>query len=187
MNPDGSRILLEDMAAVTEGFEESDSWASFNGKRAILLSVYRVGEQTPFQVASAAREVIDEIRSSLPQGMGIELVRDMSKIFIQRADLLLSNAYIGLALVFIVLALFLEIRLAFWVSLGIPVSFLGSFLLLAPTNFTIKLLPGQGIFPYPGGCHGNQSHCNACHLQCDYQYGSVSAHFVSSRDHGKNV
>ncbi len=139
-NPDGSQVLLEDMATVTEGFEESDSWGSFNGKKAILLSVYRVGEQTPFQVASAAREVINEIRSSLPQGMGIAKVRDMSKMFIQRGDLLLSNAYIGLALVFIVLALFLEIRLAFWVSLGIPISFLGSFLLLAPTDFTINII-----------------------------------------------
>ncbi len=139
-NPDGSRMLLEDMATVTEGFEESDSWGSFNGKKAILLSIYRVGEQTPFEVASAAREVINEVRSSFPQGMGIAKVRDMSKIFIQRADLLLSNAYIGLALVFIVLALFLEIRLAFWVSLGIPISFLGSFLLLAPTDFSINVI-----------------------------------------------
>ncbi len=139
-NVDGSHMVLEDMARVTEGFEETDSWASFNGKNAILISVYRVGKQTPSQVAKATRQILDEIRPTLPKGMGIAVVRDMSRVFSQRADLLLSNAYIGLFLVFFFLALFLEIRLAFWVSMGIPISFLGSFLLLSFTDFSINLM-----------------------------------------------
>ncbi len=137
---DGSRILLEDIADVSENFAETDSWASFDGKPAILFAVYRAGDQTPAQVAKAVKQVMDEISQSLPAGMGIAVVSDMSKIFIQRADLLLSNAYIGLFLVFFFLALFLEIRLAFWVSMGIPISFLGSFLLLSSTDFSINLI-----------------------------------------------
>ncbi|SDU03530.1 efflux RND transporter permease subunit [Desulfobacula phenolica] len=137
---DGSRVLLEDIATVTEGFEASDNWASFNGKRAVIIEVYRVGDQTPTQVATAGKAVVERINDSLPDGVALTVLRDLSKIFAQRADLLLSNAYIGLGLVFFFLALFLEIRLAFWVSLGIPISFLGSFLFLAPTVFSINMV-----------------------------------------------
>jgi len=137
---DGSKVVLEDIAQVVEGFEESDKWASFNGHRAVTIAVFRVGDQTPTQVAKAAKTVVKDLNATLPEGVGLSIVRDMSKIFAQRADLLLRNAYLGLGLVFIFLALFLEIRLAFWVSLGIPISFLGSFLFLAPTGFSINMV-----------------------------------------------
>jgi multidrug efflux pump subunit AcrB len=137
---DGSRVLLEDIATVKEGFEETDNWASFNGERAVIIEVYRVGDQTPTQVAAAGKAVVSRINESLPDGVRLAVLRDLSKVFAQRADLLLRNAYIGLGLVFFFLALFLEIRLAFWVSLGIPISFLGSFLFLAPTTFSINII-----------------------------------------------
>ena len=137
---DGSSVLLEELATIVEGFEETDNWASFNGKRSVILEVYRVGEQTPIQVANAGRLVVKRINESLPQGVSLTVLRNSAKIFEQRADLLLRNAYFGLGLVFFFLALFLDIRLAFWVSLGIPISFLGSFLLLAPTGFTINIV-----------------------------------------------
>ena len=137
---DGSRILLEDIAIVKEGFEETDNWASFNGKRAVVINIYRVGEQTPTQIASSGKALVEQINKSLPPGAGLAVLRDLSQIFSQRADLLLRNAYLGLGLVFFFLALFLEIRLAFWVSLGIPISFLGSFLFLAPTDFSINIV-----------------------------------------------
>ncbi|MCK5695328.1 MAG: efflux RND transporter permease subunit, partial [Desulfobacula sp.] len=120
--------------------EETDNWASFNGKRAVIIEVYRVGDQTPTQVATSGKAVVRRINGSLPDGVSLAVLRDLSKIFAQRADLLLRNAYIGLGLVFLFLALFLEIRLAFWVSLGIPISFLGSFLFLAPTTFSINIV-----------------------------------------------
>ncbi|MFH2092362.1 MAG: efflux RND transporter permease subunit [Pseudomonadota bacterium] len=137
---DGSRVLLEQIATVTEGFEESDAWASFNGKRAVIIQVFRVGDQTPTQVAKTGKALVQQIDASLPDGVTLTVLTDSSKIFAQRADLLLRNAYFGLALVFIFLAIFLEIRLAFWVSLGIPISFLGSFLFLAPTGFSINMV-----------------------------------------------
>lgn len=137
---DGSNVLLEDIATVTEGFEETDNWASFNGKRAVIIEVYRVGDQTPTQVAASGKVVVTRINDALPEGVNLTVLRDLSRIFAQRADLLLRNAYIGLGLVFFFLALFLEIRLAFWVSLGIPISFLGSFLFLSPTDFSINII-----------------------------------------------
>ncbi|MCF8090661.1 MAG: efflux RND transporter permease subunit [Desulfotignum sp.] len=137
---DGTNLVLEDIATVTEGFEDTDNWASFNGRRAVIIEIYRIGDQTPTQVAAAGKNVIKRLNRNLPEGLQLAVVRDMSKIFNQRADLLLRNAYLGLGLVFIFLAIFLEIRLAFWVSLGIPISFLGSFLFLAPTSFSINMI-----------------------------------------------
>lgn len=140
MSEDGASVLLENIAIIKEGFEGTNRWSSFNGKRAVVIEIYRVGNQTPTEVAARGKELVKKINASLPDGVNLSVIRDLSKIFSQRADLLLRNAYLGLALVFLFLAVFLEIRLAFWVSLGIPISFLGSFLFLSATSFSINMV-----------------------------------------------
>lgn len=136
----GSQVLLEDIAEVTEGFEDSRVEATFNGKNALMIDVYRVGDQTPVQVSDAVKKMLPLINQDLSGDLNLSILRDKSKIFLQRANLLIKNAFIGLALVFILLAVFLEIRLAFWVSLGIPISFLGAFLILPFTDFSINMI-----------------------------------------------
>lgn len=137
---DGSRLRLGDLARVEESFEDTDVRAFFNGHPAVMVNVYRVGEETPIAVAEATRGVLADASLFLPHGIDVHVVRDFSEVFQQRADLLLRNAGLGLLIVFVCLALFLEIRLAFWVSLGIPVSFLGSFLFLPMTDFSINMI-----------------------------------------------
>ncbi|MCK5070287.1 MAG: efflux RND transporter permease subunit, partial [Desulfocapsa sp.] len=137
---DGTEVLLEDIAVITEGFEETDQFASFNGKPAIMLRVYRVGDQTPISVSDAVKLKISEIKKILPAGLSIEARRDRSDIYRQRLELMLHNGYLGLGLVFILLAVFLEARLAFWVSLGIPISFLGSLLILPALGMSINMI-----------------------------------------------
>ncbi|MGE4299122.1 MAG: efflux RND transporter permease subunit [Desulfovibrionaceae bacterium] len=136
----GSKVLLKDVADVREEFEESHAYAMYNGQSAVRMEVYRMGKQTPGDVARAARDVITTFESTLPDGMGVSIEHDMSDVFLQRAELLLNNAWLGLALVFGLLALFLEIRVAFWVSLGIPVSFLGAFLFLPALGVSINMI-----------------------------------------------
>jgi multidrug efflux pump subunit AcrB len=136
----GAQILLSDIARVNWGFEDVESWATVNGWPAVMIEVYRIGNQTPGSVSTAAQNVLAELNASMPGNLQIDVLRDRSDIFHQRADLLLTNAYLGLALVFFLLALFLEARLAFWVSLGIPISFLGSFLLLSGTSFSVNMI-----------------------------------------------
>ena len=136
----GSQLLLEDIATVREGLDDVDIWASYNGQNAVMIEIYRVGDQTPIQVSDAAKRVIERLNQTLPAGLTLTIVRDRSDIFFERAELLLRNAFIGLILVFCLLAVFLEPRLAFWVSLGIPISFLGSFLLLSTTSFSINII-----------------------------------------------
>jgi multidrug efflux pump subunit AcrB len=137
---DGTQVLLEDIAVIKDGFEETDSYAEYNGKRAIMINVYRIGDQTPIAVADAARAVMAEWQESLPPGVEVTILRDMSEVFMQRLDLLLTNAYFGLALVLVLLAIFLESRLAFWVTMGIPISFLGGFIVFPLLGVTINMI-----------------------------------------------
>ncbi len=137
---DGTEVLLEDIAVITDGFEETDRFATFNGKPAIMLQVYRVGDQTPISVSDAVRGKMAEINQFLPPGLALEARNDRSEIYRQRLDLMLRNGYLGLGLVFILLAIFLETRLAFWVSLGIPISFLGSLLVLPALGMSINMV-----------------------------------------------
>ncbi|MEE4358579.1 MAG: efflux RND transporter permease subunit [Desulfococcaceae bacterium] len=137
---DGTQVLLEEIAHIRDDFEETDRTATFNGKPTVLLEVYRVGDQTPTTVSDAVRRVVEEVNQTFPAGLEVALRNDRSDIYRQRMDLLLRNGYLGLGLVFILLALFLEARLAFWVSLGIPISFLGSLLFLQTIGVSINMV-----------------------------------------------
>ncbi|HEC03932.1 MAG TPA: efflux RND transporter permease subunit, partial [Phycisphaerales bacterium] len=137
---DGSVLLLGDVAQIKDTFEEQDRYATYNGQRAMGLEVYRVGEQTPIGVSDAVRSAMSEIEADLPPGINWVINYDRSNIYRQRLELLLKNAFLGLTLVIILLGLFLEFRLAFWVTMGIPISFLGCFLFLPMFDVTINMI-----------------------------------------------
>lgn len=137
---DGTEVFLEDIAIIRDDFEETDRFATFNGMPAVMLEVYRVGDQTPTSVSEAVHGQMEEINHILPKGLYLVARNDRSEIYTQRLNLMLRNAYFGLGLVFILLALFLEIRLAFWVSLGIPISFLGAMLILPALGVTFNMI-----------------------------------------------
>ncbi len=137
---DGAVLTLGDVADIRDTFEETDRYATFNGLPAVGLGVYRVGEQTPIGVSDAARAAMGEIEKDLPPGVEWAINRDRSDIYRQRLELLLKNAFYGLTLVLILLGLSLELRLAFWVTMGIPISFLGCFLFLPSMDVTINMI-----------------------------------------------
>lgn len=136
----GSVVRLEDLGVVRDGFVDSDLRAQFNGQPAVLLNIYRVGDQTPISVSDAARSHLERLSQILPPGVHISVRNDSSDVFRQRMEFLIRDGLMGLFLDFVLLALFLEIRLAFWVSVGIPVSILGSFLILAGTDTSINMV-----------------------------------------------
>jgi multidrug efflux pump subunit AcrB len=142
---DGTVVRLGNIATVDDGFEDTDQYTLLDGKLAVELEVYRVGDQTPLDVSEAVHERMDELRSMLPPGVIADIQSDRSEYYRERVELLLKNGAIGLALVLVVLGLFLEARLAFWVMLGIPISFLGSFLVLPSTGVTINMI---SLFAY---------------------------------------
>lgn len=137
---DGTVVRLKDIAEITDGFEDTDKFTTYNGKRSVTIDVYRIGKQTPIKVASAAKKVLKEVQTTLPPTLNISIRRDRSEIFKERRDLLLKNGTIGLTLVMIILGLFLEIRLAFWVMMGIPISFLGGMLFMPVMGSSINMI-----------------------------------------------
>ena len=139
-NNDGSIVRLGDMATIKDGFEDTDYYAIYNGKPALMIEIYRIGEQTPIDVANAVFAQMEAFEEYLPPGIELAVVKDRSEIFKQRADLLSRNAFLGLALVLVLLSVFLEARLAFWVTMGIPISFLGAFLMMAMAGVSINMV-----------------------------------------------
>ena len=137
---DGTEIRLGEIARIIDGFADTDEAAFYHGKPAIELKVYRIGDQTPVEVAEAVKAHAAEIDERLPPGIGVAVWRDWSEIFRDRMSLLLRNARLGLVLVLLLLGLFLEVRLAFWVTMGIPISILGSLLLLPVFDVSINMV-----------------------------------------------
>jgi len=137
---EGTVIYLEDIATVRETFEDSDRFATYNGQRSIGLKVFRVGNQTPIGVSRAVRDAMTQIEADLPNGIEWDINRDRSEIYEQRLNLLLKNAFIGLGLVLLLLGVFLEFKLAFWVTMGIPISFLGGLMFLPATGVSINII-----------------------------------------------
>jgi multidrug efflux pump subunit AcrB len=136
----GGQIRLGDIATITDGYEDTKQLSRYDGKPAVRLTAYRVGKETPTAVAAVVRDYAAELRAELPDSVGVHVWNDDSESLRQRIDLLLRNAGMGLALVLILLALFLDLRLAFWVSLGIPISFLGAFVLLGGTTLSVNMI-----------------------------------------------
>ena len=137
---DGAQILLGDIARIDDGFQERDQESSFNGKRAIMVKVFRVGDQTPITISDAVHRYMAEQRPGLPPGIELATWSDMSEIYAQRVDLLRRNGLMGLVLVMLVLGLFLDVSLAFWVTLGIPICFVGSLLLMPGFDASINMV-----------------------------------------------
>ena len=137
---DGSEVRLGDVATVRDGFEETAVSALFDGEPAVLVQVYRTGDEGALEVTAATRAYIDELRPSLPPGMHLSTWLDASVVLKERINLLLHNARLGLVLVFISLALFLDLRLAFWTTMGIPISFMGGLWLLPHGDVTINMI-----------------------------------------------
>ena len=138
--PDGTQVTVGDVGRVVDGFVEGIVTAHYEGQRAAKVNVFRVGEQTPLDIAATVHEYRAEHEADLPPGVHFAIWNDRSEAYEDRLDLLLKNAYLGLVLVLVCLGLFLEIRLAFWVTLGIPISFVGSLLFLPWSDASINMI-----------------------------------------------
>lgn len=137
---DGSRVLLGEIAEIVDGFRETDEQAFYDGEPAVRLKVYRTGEQSPIDVSSAVQTFVAERREILPGGVRLSIVDDASEYYDDRVRMLLKNGMLGVLLVLIVLGIFLQPRLAFWVTLGMPISFLGAFLFFPALDVSINLI-----------------------------------------------
>ena len=139
-NVDGSIIRVSDVGNVNDGFEEVSLRTGFNGNFAGLIQIYRIGNQSALQISKKVRKYIDERQSDLPLGMSLSYWDDDSEILKARLTTLTNNAIQGGILVIVLLAVFLQPAVAFWVFIGIPVSFLGSLILMSIFGYSINIM-----------------------------------------------
>lgn len=142
-NPDGTRLLLRDIANIVDGFVESEGFARFDGEPTSSIRVKSTGDQNDLEIAAAVKEFVEKKRGKLPEGVKLSVWGDSSYYLNARLDMMISNMVMGAFLVFVILALFLKLRIAFWVMMGIPVCFLGAFIvmpLLGDWSVSINLL-----------------------------------------------
>ncbi|GGY41879.1 acriflavin resistance protein [Bacterioplanes sanyensis] len=138
---DGSQLRLADVAQVHDGFEQGLQYNKFNGHDAVLFFVGASNDQSTPDVAAAVKEYIEQRQASLPAGMTLEPWIDLTYYLEGRLDMMLSNMWASALLVFLMLSMFLRLRLAAWVMVGLPVCFLGTLMMMPmdPINVTISL------------------------------------------------
>ncbi|MCB1581550.1 MAG: efflux RND transporter permease subunit [Marinicella sp.] len=137
---DGSLLRLGEIATISDGFEEQAILNRFNGKRAMEIEVYSVGQQSAIEVADKVKAYISAAQAKLPQSVQLDYWRDRSQIVKNRLNTLVNSAIQGGILVLILLTLFLRPKVAFWVVVGIPVSFMGALSLLPLFDITINIV-----------------------------------------------
>jgi len=138
--PDGTRILIGEVAEVRESWAETDQSSRLDGETAVMLDVFRTAGQDALKMKDDVNRALASARLLLPEGVHATLLADDTKILRDRLDLMIRNGRAGLALVLVMLALFLRLRLAFWVTAGIPVTMLGAIALMPLLGVSINLI-----------------------------------------------
>lgn len=137
---DGVRLRLGDVATVVDGFSDSDNASRFDNQPAVLVQVFRVGDESALDIAEAVKSYVAENQANMPHGIALKTWQDDTLILKGRMNLLLRNGFTGFILVFLALALFLRLKLAWWVAVGMVISFLGAFWVMPGFDVTINLL-----------------------------------------------
>ncbi len=139
-NPDGSKLRLRDVATINDGFVEWPGYAYFNGASAMMIEVKSTANESELKISEAVTRYIEGRQSSLPDSVYLDVWGDSTRFLSDQLTMLLKNMAMGFALVFVVLAVFLRLRLAVWVVVGLPVAFLGAFMLLPMVGVTINIM-----------------------------------------------
>ena len=138
---DGTVLRVGDIAEVRDGFQETDLVVRHQNNPAVFVEVYRADGEQVMDVATTVREhIASGVIPALPDGVGITIWNDESQAYEERADLLLKNGILGMLLVLIALSLFLEIRLALWVAVGLAVSGIGALAVMLALDIAINTI-----------------------------------------------
>ncbi len=138
--PDGSHLRLREVARVVDGFAETDEFARFDGEPTVIVQVARVSDENALQIAEDVKTYVADAQIRVPEGISLTVWADFSRVLHGRLDLMLRNGRTGFLLVLLSLTLFLKLRLAFWVALGIPISFLGAIGMMPSIDASINLI-----------------------------------------------
>ena len=139
-NPDGTLITLGNIAEISDTFEDSQMISKFNGKPAVSLDVFKTDQEDTIYISDKVKEFLERKKKELPASINFTVTRDRAELIRGRLDMLVDNGIVGLILVFLCLWMFLDIRLSFWVTLGIPISLAGAMVIMYMTGCSINML-----------------------------------------------
>ncbi|MDC3124196.1 efflux RND transporter permease subunit [Gammaproteobacteria bacterium] len=143
--PDGTRLLLGDIADIRDTFEEGFLIAEFDGARAATINVSQVETEDLMSIVENTKRVVGQFESTLPEGLKTTIWINGADDLQERMSVLTRSAAGGLVLVLVILALFLEFKLAMWVAIGIPVALMGAIAVLPATDINISTLTVMGF------------------------------------------
>ena len=141
----GAAITLGEIAQISDRFDRDEEKIIFNGQRAALLDISKTRSQDILAVLASVRNFVAAERLHAPNGVTLTLTQDRASVVQSRLDMLISNGWQGLVLVFCMLWLFFNFRYSFWVSMGLPVSFLGALFILPLLGITINMISMVGL------------------------------------------
>ena len=138
---EGNEITLGDVATISQTTSHNNLIEErFNQQPSVNISVYRVGDESALDISDIVHQYVAEKQQQLPDHVAITYNRDFSEVLNSRIQLLLSNALYGGLLVIIILSLFLRPKVAFWVSLGIPISFMGCIAMMPLLGVSLNMM-----------------------------------------------
>ncbi len=137
---DGPSVTLGDIAIIRDGFEEVGFHSQFSRTPSVELDIFRVGSQSPIEIAQAVEKTMEDFESVMPPGVKWRIDSNDAEEFRRRVYLVLENAVVAVVIVLVILSLFLELRLAFWVMTGMAVSFVGGLLFLPAVDVSINMI-----------------------------------------------
>ncbi len=135
----GARVLVKDVAQVRDDFHEDPLYSTFNGKPCVFVQVDKSGEQNLLELADKVKQYVKDAKRHMPHGVALSVWRDQARPVHDRLSYLLENGINGAILVFLALALFLRLSLAFWVCTGIPIAFAGGLIVMHFCGVTINM------------------------------------------------
>lgn len=141
----GGTVLLADIAEITDGFEETGFHGEFNRQPTVDLDIFRIGSQSPLEISEAVLQTLEQAQVSFPPGIQYRVDSSAAEDFEERLYLLMENGVLAILIVMLILALFLEYRLAFWVMMGMTISFVGAILFLPLANLSINMISMFGF------------------------------------------
>jgi len=137
---DGASVRLGDLATIDDGFEEGSFHSQFNQTPSIEINIYRIGDQSPLTIANAVEDIMADYETTLPPGVNWRIDSNAAEDFRQRLSLLMENGLMAMVIVLTILAIFLEFRLAFWVMMGMTMSFIGGIMFLPMVGVSINMI-----------------------------------------------
>ncbi|MEQ8471498.1 MAG: efflux RND transporter permease subunit [Marinoscillum sp.] len=141
----GATIKLSDIATITDGFEETGFHGEFNQQKTVDLEIFRIGDQSPLEIESIVKEILVEYEASLPPGVNVRIDSNRAEDYRERLSLLTENGLMAIVIVLVILGLFLEYRLAFWVMMGMTISFIGGIVFMPMIDVSINMISMFGF------------------------------------------